>query len=482
MDENEYTIENLNQIDKLLAIRYGNTLVEKGPEEARKYLESLRPVLEANKLYTDKYKYWEDFTGDKYKVLSELYKRNDGKMPTRERMMTIHEQMPYISKEDIKNFFDKTNEYKTEFEKQAEYETGVNQRRKEVEGKTRTDKDWGFGKNLLANEYSKQRYIYEPEKSIFSDEGEWYNKGEDTRDVALGILGAAGDMIPPIGLAGLVAGTIVGPGVRLTRDLLNKDSDYAKTGSNIGKSFASDLGFNIGVAAYPNFMRQARASGRMGSKNVNKVIDLENAVKSNKEQLAKFDDVRLDKISNTDLYSLIESLEEGEMKNAFKKYAKDPTKIDRAGIADELDRQNKLITLAKRPDVQDAMKYLVNKDYQVIPNVVEDKLGSAAITQPKLTTFERIYKPAVAGTRYLLSKDAFTSPIARESMLYKRNENVDNVSHPNKNLTRNFLLGFVPNENAPIEIQKAYEDWREKYKKQYKVYPEEDTMARSWEK
>lgn len=479
MDEYEYLIGNLNQIDKLLAIRYGNVLNEKGPEEARKYLESLRPVLESNKLYTDKYKYWEDFTGDKYKVLSELYERNDGKMPTRERMMTIHEQMPFISSEDIKNYFDKTNEYIKEFEKQSEYEAGVNQRRREVEGKTHTDKDWGFGKNLLASNYSKQRYIYEPEKSIFSDEGEWYNKGEDVRDVMLGTVGAAGDMIPPIGPVGLVGGTILGPGARLTRDLLNRGGNYSKTGADIGKSFVSDLGFNIGVAAYPNLRRQARAAGRIGSKNVNTVIDLENTVKSNKEQLAKFDDVRLDKISNTDLYALIDNLEEGELKNSFKKYAKDPTKIDRAGIADELDRQNKLVTLAERPDVQDAMKRVINKDYQVIPNVVEDKLGSAAISQPELTKFEKVYKPAVEGTRYLLSNDAFTSPTVRGGMLYKRND--ENVSRPNKNLTRDFLLGFVPDENSPIEIQKAYEDWREKYKKQYKVYPEEDTLARSWE-
>lgn len=479
MNENEYLIENLNKIDKLLAIRYGNTLVEKGPEEARKYIESLRPVLESNKLYTDNYKYWEDFTGDKYKILAELYERNNGNMPTRERMMTIHEQMPFISSEDIKNYFDKTNEYKKEFEKQAEYETGVNQRRREVEGKTRTDKDWGFVKNLLASNYSKQRYIYEPEKSIFSDEGELYNKGEDVRDVMLGVAGAAGDMIPPIGPAGLVGGTIVGPGVRLTRDLLNKDGNYAKTGADIGKSFVSDLGFNIGVAAYPNLRRQARAAGKVGSKNVNKVIDLEEQIKSNKEQLAKFDDVRLDKISNTDLYNIIDNLEEGELKNAFKKYAKDPSKIDKAGIADELDRQNKIIVLAERPDVQDAMKTIINKEEQIFPNVVEDKLGSAAISQPKLTKFEKVYKPAVVGTRYLLSNDAFTSPMVRGGALYKRTD--ENVSRPNKNLTRDFLLGFVPDENAPIEIQKAYEDWREKYKKKYKVYPEEDTMARTWE-
>ena len=481
MDENEFLIENLNQIDKLLAIRYGNTLVEKGPEEARKYLESLRPVLEANKLYTDKYKYWEEFTGDKYKILSELYDRNEGKMPTRERMLTIHEQMPFISKEDIKNYFDKTNEYIAEFDKQAKYEEGVNQRRREVEGKTRTDKDWGFGKNLLANEYSKQRYIYEPEKSIFSDEGEWYNKGEDVRDIALGVGGAAGDMIPPIGPVGLVGGTVIGPAARLTRDLLNKDGNYAKTGADIGKSFVSDFGFNVGVAAYPNLRRQARATGRMGSKNVNKVIDLENTIKTNKEQLAKFDDVRLDKISNTDLYSIIDNLDEGEMKNAFKKYAKDPSKIDRAGIADELDRQNKLVRLAEDPKVQNAMRLVINKDYQVIPNVVEDRLGSEAISQPKLTKWEKLYKPVVAGTRNLLANDNFTSPMVREGMLIKRNVPTDDVSHPNTNLTRDFLLGFVPDENAPIEIQKAYEDWREKYKKQYKVYPEEDTLARSWE-
>ena len=106
-------------------------------------------------------------------------------------------------------------------------------------------------------------------------------------------------------------------------------------------------------------------------------------------------------------------------------------------------------------------------------------MGSAAISQPELTKFEKVYKPAVEGTRYLLSNDAFTSPMVRGGMLYKRND--ENVSRPNKNLTRDFLLGFVPDENSPIEIQKAYEDWREKYKKQYKVYPEEDTLARSWE-
>ena len=78
-----------------------------------------------------------------------------------------------------------------------------------------------------------------------------------------------------------------------------------------------------------------------------------------------------------------------------------------------------------------------------------------------------------------MSNDGFTSPLVRGSMLYKRTDK--NVSRPNKNLTRDFLLGFVPDENAPIEIQKAYEDWREKYKKKYKVYPEEDTMARTWE-
>lgn len=479
MNEYEYLIENLNKIDKLLAIRYGNTLVEKGPEEARKYIESLRPVLETNKLYTDNYKYWEDFTGDKYKILSELYKRNNGKMPTRERMMTIHEQMPFISSEDIKNYFDKTNEYTKEFEKQAEYETGVNQRRREVEGKTHTDKDWNFVKNLLASDYSKQRYIYEPEKSIFSDEGELYNKGDDVRDVMLGVAGAGGDMIPPTNPFSLLGGTVIGPAARLTRDLLNRGGNYSKTDADIGNSFVSDLGFNIGVAAYPNLRRQARAAGRLGSKNVNDVIDLEKQIQSNKEQIAKFDDVRLDKTPNTDLYNIIDNLEEGELKNAFKKYAKDPSKIDRAGIADELDRQNKLIVLAEDKKTKDAMKLLINKDYQIFPNVVEDKLGRDALFQPKLTIFEKLYKPVVEGTRYLLSNDWFTSPLVRGSMLYKRTDK--NVSRPNKNLTRDFLLGFVPDENAPIEIQKAYEDWREKYKKKYKVYPEEDTMARTWE-
>ena len=52
------------------------------------------------------------------------------------------------------------------------------------------------------------------------------------------------------------------------------------------------------------------------------------------------------------------------------------------------------------------------------------------------------------------------------------------VGNPNINYTRAFFLGEVPSEDAPKEIKKLYTEWREKYKKEYGVYPEEDNMAR----
>ena len=134
-------------------------------------------------------------------------------------------------------------------------ERGIQERTEEV-------KNWPWYKKMLASEYAKQRYIKDPERSIFSDKGEWYNKGEDVSDLIYGGAGAIADVIPGVG------GTVIGPAVRGLRDVQHKlyDSPYQKDWSDIGKDVGKDLALNVGTDYLPTALtklgqRVARGGG-----------------------------------------------------------------------------------------------------------------------------------------------------------------------------------------------------------------------------
>lgn len=139
-----------------------------------------------------------------------------------------------------------------ESEKRArEYNAGRVRREREIKDAS------PFSKWALASDYSKQRYINEPEKSVFSDEGKWYNKGDDIRDVALGGLGLAGDFIPGVG-------AVVGPVARGVRDYSNYDTPYGHSVEEIGKERANDLAAFGGAAWLQNFRKMKRMAGGLG--------------------------------------------------------------------------------------------------------------------------------------------------------------------------------------------------------------------------
>lgn len=118
---------------------------------------------------------------------------------------------------------------------------------KAIQARTEEVKNWPWYKKLLASEYAKERYIKDPETSIFSDKGEWFNKGEDISDLLYGGAGAVADMLPGIG------GTLVGPAVRGMRDVQHKlsDSKYQKDWDEIGTDLGKDLALNVGVDYLP---------------------------------------------------------------------------------------------------------------------------------------------------------------------------------------------------------------------------------------
>jgi hypothetical protein len=152
--------------------------------------------------------------------------------------------------------------------KRREYETGRYKREQEVKK--------GGPKWWLASEYSKNRYINEPEKSLYSDEGEWYNKGDDVRDIMLGGAGLVGDFIPGWG-------AILGPAARGVRDWQNYGTPYEKDPWDIAKERGVDLATYGAAAFLPNFRRGKRIFNELGREvpgvgNVIKTTELTNDI------------------------------------------------------------------------------------------------------------------------------------------------------------------------------------------------------------
>lgn len=152
----------------------------------------------------------------------------------------------------VENLDDAWNEHLEEVRKSNE----IQARKDEVE-------NWPWYKKAIASDYAKQRYINDPETSIFSDKGEWYNKGEDISDLLYGGAAAVGDFIPGVG------GTVVGPAVRGMRDVQHKlyDSPYQKEWSDIAGDVGTDLMFNVGTDILPTALLKKGSRVAKNTKN-----------------------------------------------------------------------------------------------------------------------------------------------------------------------------------------------------------------------
>lgn len=214
-----------------------------------------------------------------------------------------------VPKEKYDATIEQMSKYWQDYKAEGDKKAGIEQRKREIE------KDWSLPKKMLASDYSKQRYIYEPEKSVFSDKGEWYNKGEDVRDVSLGLLGLAGDFVPGVG------GVFVGPAARATRDVVHKleDSPYQKDWSEIGRDVGADLALNYGAYKTANLRKADRLSEDLVTDNAAKVLKAEeNAAEVQKQigQVANFNRFNFDKPGTTDvdLFELVKSMPDNELK------------------------------------------------------------------------------------------------------------------------------------------------------------------------
>lgn len=138
--------------------------------------------------------------------------------------------------------------------KAKEYQAGRERRAKEI-------KEAGLlSLWTLASDYSKQRYIDDPDASIFGKEGDFNplsTQGQDElRDVILGGFGAVGDVLPGVG------GILIGPGFRAGRDVANYGGRYGKDVGTIINDVGTDALFNAGTQLLPTTV--LRTTGKLG--------------------------------------------------------------------------------------------------------------------------------------------------------------------------------------------------------------------------
>lgn len=362
-----------------------------------------------------------------------------------------------MSFEDFKNDISTMSKYWEDEKRAREYEAGKKKREKEV-------KEWPLWKDILASEYSKQRYINEPEKSLFSDEGKWYNKGDDISDFAYGGAGAVADLLPGYGI-------FVGPAVRAARDVQHKvtDSPYQKDWSNIGQDAFADAAINAGIEYLPN-LRRYMSMAKRGAKEspVSTVLNLEDDVRMLRDQV-DFIDNSFNGGNYAQLLRNIESLPESEFKTEMRKHVKDIRNIDEDGIAETianwrnktnymLDKEQRKIIDYARQDIDKTAK-LEGAD-----NVFEDPITKRMILAPELNKAQKVGKAAVR-TVEKAAKEA--GPILREIDTAKGRGSKPEVDDKltkdwyKQNYERDWKMGFKPNEKEGDLLWEAYKEWTE---------------------
>jgi len=270
-------------------------------------------VLEGYSAFTDKYKNVANFLGDKNAIKAQIWNDLNGKFPSEPRFQSLKNEYPWLSKEDLKEWFDKTNQYKAEYEAEREYEAGVHKRKAEVD-------DWNIAKKLATTDYEKQRYIYEPETALFGEDAPTFGTAKDTRWAALGdlgtsVVGTAADIVPtPIGTQ-----FWLGPAIRTGRDVAYNlsDSKYAKSWPEIGANAVIDLGSNAGAEVLNNWRKASRLRSKIvnPTSDVGRVIALEEETNALTKGVTEMQSYLTNMVPKSAVRKQIESLPESSMKN-----------------------------------------------------------------------------------------------------------------------------------------------------------------------
>lgn len=451
-------LQELYAIDPALANEFANS------ENKTQWLKSNATRLEGYSDYTTKFKNISDFMGDRYKALGDLWQSQDGQMPSDARVFAFQQKYPDISKEEIYDWFNKTNKYYQEEQARQEEEAGIARRAKEIK------EEWGPIQKLLASDYSKQRYIHDPNASMFGKEGTfnpYSSQGqEEISDVIFGGAGAVGDLIPGVG------GSLVGPATRTLRDVYHvaTDSPYQKDASQIGRDFIADAGMNVGTAYLPTAILNR---GSKLSRNISKTesvlrdageVRLANQSKKSLDESVKqlnYNDI-YNGISYPDLEKKIRDLPDGPMKQ-------DLEGLTRRGASQSEIAEHLTHWESVAGDIPSTAYY---KGTKVNPYWSNTPVGGYVAEQAKAGTrgkVAHVLAGVAEGARQAgepLVKEGYTYT-GRGSEPTKRETKVERAIKENQkdwyktNYERDWEMGFVPKKVDGDPLWEAYKEWKE---------------------
>lgn len=369
--------------------------------------------------------------------------------------------IPY---EQYKQDIESNKQFWDDEQRAREYNAGRLRRTKEI-------KDWPLWKQVLASDYSKQRYIDEPDASLFGKEGKFnpYSRQgqEELSDVIFGGFGAAADAIPGYG-------AVAGPTLRAVRDIKHKvtDSPYQKEWSNIGQDALTDAAINAGVEFMPTAILNR---GRRLGKNIGKTDELisDYAASVNVAQRQKANDAALEYLKkNEGMFDdarvaqiRVNAMPESDIKNDLVKLVNsdDYSKRKLLAYMDAIEKAN--------IEGIDAYKYVKSTSMtRPNKNIKAENLGDNAIDFYR--SKERVRGLPESKTRNVVGKVMTNYMPVGQTIVKEIDTAKGRGSTPEadkqlvkdwykQNYARDWELGFKPNEKEGDPLWEAYIEWKE---------------------
>lgn len=457
---------------------------------ARKGFVNTDDIVKARNYY-DKYSYAEQNEAVKRlnDALSKVLKRNPDNQGLQQFIASMTEASDDMIKDKVTSSFrdlDKVTdtditlkakklgipveEFRNQFKlvkERIDTEKGRERRKKELD-----EMAWYNPQNWATSDYEKQRYINDPDASIIGKEGngKWFNKGEAISDLAFGIAGAAGDMLPGWG-------SLIGTGIRGLRDAHHKatGSKYQKDWGTILKDVAEDAAFNTFIEKTPtpqlqNVDETAQKVGKLDPffSKVNDYRKIKNEVIANKAGTDMLDWSKLHNMSDLQIEKAIDGMPDSPLKQKLKGYVADGVEKNRSKIGETLvtyESLSKPKRLAQQYSYFDEAGNVnpFKKDYwkeQGVDDYV--KRQAKASGQSKLVKGVGTAFNLVQGQGGNALKEIKTAE-GRDSM--PNTSEREDIDWFKENYARDWEAGFVPRGKDDEPIMKAYREWKEENKK-----------------
>lgn len=346
-------------------------------------------------------------------------------------------------------------------------EKGRERRKKELD-----EMAWYNPQKWATSDYEKQRYINDPDASIIGKEGngKWFNKGEAISDLAFGIAGAAGDMLPGWG-------SLVGPAVRGLRDVHHKatGSKYQKDIGNILRDVGEDALFNVAIEKTPTaLLKSAEETAKNAGKFdtfMSKVNDYNNVMKevrNNKAGIDILDWSQLHNMSDLQIEEAVKSMPDSPLKQKLKGYVDDGVEKNRDKIGETLvtyeplSNPKRLLQQHSYYDEAGNVKPF-KKDYwkeQGVEDYVRRQANASQ--QGKLVKGASNILDAIQSFGGNALKELKTAE-GRDSM--PNTSEREDIDWFKENYARDWEAGFVPRGKDDEPIIKAYREWKKENKK-----------------